>query len=331
MRFGIFSVVDHYPAELSRTTARFYGELLEQVEAAESLGFDSFWIAEHHFHEYGGIPSPPVWMAAAAQRTKRIRLGAGVVVLPFRNPLQVAEDYAMVDVLSGGRLDLGTGSGYLKHEFEGFAVVPAEKRDRFDEALDILLRAWSGERFSYEGRYHRVADVQLNVRPLQRPRPPVAIAILRNEAAAQVGKKGFPVMMIPYATTERLSELAETVGAFRDAFVSSGGNPRDARALFALHTYVSDSVAQATGEARDAMDRYVRTRLYAKQRPYELLVDRELVAFGGPEDVIRIARSYERAGLTDFLAIMNFGGLAHERVLRSMELMARHVLPAFRA
>jgi alkanesulfonate monooxygenase SsuD/methylene tetrahydromethanopterin reductase-like flavin-dependent oxidoreductase (luciferase family) len=206
MRFGIFSVVDHYPAELSRTSGQFYGELLEQVEAAEGLGFDAFWIAEHHFHEYGGVPSPPVWMAAAAQRTKRIRLGAGVVVLPFRNPLQVAEDYAMVDVLSGGRLNLGTGSG----------------------------------------------------------------------------------------------------------------------------TYVADSFEAATREAKEAMDRYVRTRLYARQRPYELLVDKQLIAFGGPEDVIRVARSYERAGLTDFLAITNFGGLAHARVLRSMELMARHVLPAFR-
>jgi len=330
MRFGVFSVVDHYPAELPRTTARFYAELLDQAQAAEELGFESFWIAEHHFHEYGGIPSPPVWMAAAAERTRRIRLGAAVVVLPFRHPLHVAEEYAMVDVLSGGRLDLGTGSGYLKHEFDGFGLDPAEKRDRFDEALDILLRAWTGERFSYTGRYHRVTDVQLNVRPLQRPRPPVAIAILRNEAAAHVGKKGFPVMMIPYATTERLVELADTVAGFRDAFAASGRDAREGRALFALHTYVADDAARAADEARDAMDRYVRTRLYARQRPYGELVDRDLIAFGGPEDVIRVARAYERAGFTDFLAIMNFGGLAHERVLRSMELMARHVLAAFR-
>jgi natural product biosynthesis luciferase-like monooxygenase protein len=331
MRFGVFSVVDHYPAELPRTTARFYAELLDQVQAAEQLGFDSFWIAEHHFHEYGGIPSPPVWLAAAAERTRRIRLGAGVVVLPFRHPLQVAEEYAMVDVLSGGRLDLGTGSGYLRHEFDGFALDPAEKRDRFDEALDVVLRAWTGDRFSYAGRYHRVTDVQLNVRPLQRPHPPVAIAVLRNEAAAQVGKKGFPVMMIPYATTERPAELAETVAGFREAYAASGHDDRQARALFALHTYVAEDAGRAEAEIREAMDRYVRTRLYARQRSYEELVARDLVAFGGPDDVLRIARAYEAAGFTDFLAIMNFGGLAHARVLRSMELMARHVLPAFRA
>lgn len=330
MRFGVFSVVDHYPAELPRTTGQFYGELLEQAEAAEALGFDSFWIAEHHFHEYGAVPAPPVWLGAAAQRTRRIRLGAAVVVLPFRNPLQVAEDYAMVDVLSGGRLNLGAGSGYLKHEFDGFGVPVEEKRDRFDEALEIVLRAWTGERFSHAGTWHTVRDVQLNVVPVQRPRPPVWLAVLRNEAAVHVGKKGFCPMMIPYATTERLSELAQTVTAFRDAFADAGGDPRAATVPFGLHAYVADSLGQATADAKGAMDRYVRTRLYARQRPYDLLVDRQLIAFGSPDDVIRVARAYEQAGLTDFLAITNFGGLEHAKVLRSMELMARHVLPAFR-
>jgi alkanesulfonate monooxygenase SsuD/methylene tetrahydromethanopterin reductase-like flavin-dependent oxidoreductase (luciferase family) len=329
MKFGIFSVVDHYPKELPRTPGQFYGELLDQVTAADTLGFDSFWIAEHHFHEYGAVPSPPVWLAAAAQRTRRIRLGAAVVVLPFRNPLQVAEDYAMVDVLSGGRLNLGAGAGYLAHEYAGFGVDVNEKRARFDEALDIVLRAWTGERFSYDGVFHRVKDVQLNVLPVQRPRPPVWIAILRNEAAVQVGKKGFSPMMIPYATTEDLGELTRTVTAFRDSFVDAGGDPKEATVPFGLHTYCSDDAARATAEGRGAMERYVRTRLYAKQRPFELLADKQLIAFGGPEDIVRVARAYERAGLTHFLAITNFGGLEHARVLRSMELMARHVLPEF--
>lgn len=329
MKFGIFAVADHYPGELPRTTARFYDELLEQVEAADAWGFDSFWVAEHHFHEYGAIPRPPVWMAAAAQRTRRIRLGAGVVVLPFDNPLRTAEDYAMVDILSHGRLDLGVGSGYLTHEYAGFGVDPADKRARFDEALDILLRAWAGERFSYAGTYHRVDEVQLNVVPIQRPRPPMWVAVLRNEAAPLVGARGFPVMMIPYVATERLEELGEVVGAFRTAFAGAGGRVEDATVPFGLHTYCAEDFAHARADAKEAMDRYVRTRLYARQRPFELLVERDLIAFGGPEDLIRIARRYESLGLTHFLAIMNFGGLDHARVLRSMERMAKHVLPAF--
>jgi alkanesulfonate monooxygenase SsuD/methylene tetrahydromethanopterin reductase-like flavin-dependent oxidoreductase (luciferase family) len=329
MKFGVFAVADHYPGELPRTVARFYDELLEQAEAADALGFDSFWVAEHHFHEYGTIPRPPVWMAAAAQRARRIRLGAAVVVLPFDNPLRTAEDYAMVDVLSGGRLNLGVGSGYLSHEYAGFGVDPADKRARFDEALDIVLRAWTGERFSYAGRFHRVDAVQLNVVPVQRPRPPVWVAVLRNEAAPLVGARGLPVMTIPYAATERIEELGDAIGAFRAAFVGAGGRAEDATVPFGLHTYCADDAAGARAEARDAMDRYVRTRLYAKQRPFDLLVEKDLVAFGGPDDLIRIARRYEGLGLTHFLAIMNFGGLDHARVLRSMERMAKHVLPAF--
>jgi alkanesulfonate monooxygenase SsuD/methylene tetrahydromethanopterin reductase-like flavin-dependent oxidoreductase (luciferase family) len=329
MKFGIFSVVDHYPHELDRTTGQFYGELLDQVQAADALGFDSFWIAEHHFHEYGAIPRPPVWMAAAAQRTTRIRLGAAVVVLPFDHPLRTAEDYAMVDVLSGGRLDLGVGSGYLRHEYDGFGLDPEEKRDRFDEALDVLLKAWSGERFSYRGKYHRVEDVQLNVVPAQRPRPPVWIAVLRAEGAAHVGRRGFPVMMIPYATTERIDELAETVSGFRAAFVGAGGRFEDATVPFGLHAYCAESFDEARAHAKEAMDRYVRTRLYAKQRAFEALVEKDLIAFGSPDDVARVARRYGDAGLTHFLAITNFGGLPHARVLRSMELMAKHVLPGF--
>jgi alkanesulfonate monooxygenase SsuD/methylene tetrahydromethanopterin reductase-like flavin-dependent oxidoreductase (luciferase family) len=329
MRFGIFSVCDHYPAELPRTSPELYGELLEQAVAAEALGFDSFWVAEHHFHEYGAIPSPPVFLAAAAQRTRRIRLGAAVVVLPFHDPLEVAEEYAMVDMLSGGRLNLGVGSGYLAHEFEGFGIPPAEKQARFDEALEVLLRAWAGERFSYEGRFVRVKDVKLNVQPVQRPRPPIWIAILRNEVAAAVGGRGFPIMMIPYATSERVAEFAQTLGVWRTAYAGSGAAGADARLPFGFHTYVSESRAPATDEARQAMERYVRTRLYARQRPFETLLANDLIAFGAPEDVIRVARRYEQCGYTDYLAIMNFGGLSQATVLRSMEMMARHVLPAF--
>jgi alkanesulfonate monooxygenase SsuD/methylene tetrahydromethanopterin reductase-like flavin-dependent oxidoreductase (luciferase family) len=113
--------------------------------------------------------------------------------------------------------------------------------------------------------------------------------------------------------------------------VGAGGRVEDATVPFGLHTYCAPSIEEARREAKEAMDRYVRTRLYARQRPFEVLVDKSLVAFGDPAHIVRVAREYEAAGLTHFLAIMNFGGLPHEKVLRSMELMAREVLPAFSA
>ncbi|MEA2624788.1 MAG: hypothetical protein QOD06_833 [Candidatus Binatota bacterium] len=329
MKFGVFSVVDHYPRELARTSAELYAELLEQAEAADELGFDSFWIAEHHFHEYGAIPRPPVWMAAAAERTKRIRLGAAVVVLPFDHPLRSAEDYAMVDVLSSGRLCLGVGSGYLKHEFDGFGLDPASKRALFEESLEILTRAWSGERFSFAGAHHRVTDVQLNVVPLQHPRPPMWIATLRADAAPRIGAMGFPVMLIPYASAETVEQMAASLRTYRDAFVSSGGRAEDATVPFGFHCHCAETTEQAREEAREPMERYVRTRLYAVQRPFETLIAEDVVAFGDPDEVVRVARLYERAGFTHFLAIANFGGLPHRQVLRSLELLAKHVLPRF--
>jgi luciferase family oxidoreductase group 1 len=327
MRLGLFSVVDHYPAELGRTTGEFYAELLEQAEAAEEWGFDSFWVAEHHFHEYGAVPRPPVLLAAAAQRTRRIRLGSGVVVLPFDHPLRVAEDYAMVDVLSGGRLNLGVGSGYLKHEYAGFGVDPEDKRARFDEALEVLLQAWTGERVSYAGRYHRVEDVRLNVRPVQQPRPPVWVATLRTDGGARAGARGFPAMFIPYASAETLPQMRDGLRNYRAAFAAAGGRSEDATAPFGFHAYCAESTAEARAEAQPFMERYVRTRLYAVQRPFETLVEQDVVAIGDPDEIVRVARRYEAAGFTHFLAIANFGGLPHKRVLRSMELMARHVLP----
>src|SRR3954471_4340932 len=165
MRLSIFSVQDHYPAA-ARSVAQLYAEVIAQAELAEALGYDTFWVAEHHFHEYGVVPNPAVMLAALAQRTKRLKLGTAISILTFHHPLTVAESYAMVDVLSGGRLVYGVGSGYLAHEFAGYAIDPAEKRDRFDENLAVVKRLLAGERVSARGHFHTIDAVQLNVQPL---------------------------------------------------------------------------------------------------------------------------------------------------------------------
>ncbi len=330
MRIGIFSVVDHYPKELPRSIERFYAELLESAVFAEELGFDSFWVAEHHFHEYGAIPSPAVWMAAAAARTRRIRLGSGVSVLPFHNPITVAEDYAMVDIMSGGRLEFGVGSGYLKHEFAGYGVTLDEKHARFDEALEIIERAWSGERFTYHGRFNRFDDVQLQLQPLQKPRPPICIATLRHEAAREVGARGYPLLTIPYAQSPGLHQLTAMTAEFREAWKAAGhGDPSKPVVGCAVHTYVG-SATEIDTHAKPAVDRYVRSRLYATSRPFDVLEEKKLIACGSPDKVINVLRDYERAGFNLFLNIMDFGGMDHRAVMKSIERLGREVLPAFR-
>jgi len=331
MRIGIFSVVDHYPKELPRGVGQNYAELLESAVLAEELGFDSFWIAEHHFHEYGAIPSPAVWMGAAAVRTRKIRLGSGVSVLPFHNPITVAEEYAMVDIMSGGRLEFGVGSGYLKHEFAGYGVATDEKHARFDEALEVIELAWRGERFSYHGRFNRIDDVQLQLQPLQKPRPPIYIATLRYEAAREVGTRGYPLLTIPYAQSPGMHQLTAMTAEFREAWKSSGhGDPSKPVVGCAVHTYVAGSAAEVETHAKPAVDRYVRTRLYATSRPFDVLEEKELIACGSPDTVIKVLRDYERAGFNLFLNIMDFGGMDHRAVMKSIERFGREVLPAFR-
>ncbi len=323
MKFGLFSVVDHYPDELDRTTDQFYHELIEQAVVADELGFDSFWLAEHHFHPYGVVPRPAILLSAIAGRTHRIRLGAAVVVLSFDDPVRVAEDYALLDRLSNGRVELGVGSGYLQHEFDGFGVPFDQKRERFDEGLDVLRKAWTGEPFSHDGVWRQAHALKLNVTPVQRPHPPLRVAILSNQAAVHVGRRGLPIMTIPYATTEEFHELSATATAYREGLAESGPESGEASIAFGLHTFCAPTREEALRIAAPAMERYVRSRLYAKQRPLQPLIDRDLVAFGSPGDLVRIAERYEEAGLTHFLAMANFGGLEHEAVLRSMELMAR--------
>src|SRR6185369_14250144 len=164
MRNSIFSVNDHHP-RLARAVPELYAQVMRQCELAESLGYDTFFCAEHHFHEYGVVPDPAVMLSALAQRTRRIRLGSAVCILTFHDPRRVAESYAMVDMMSGGRLVFGVGSGYLAHEFVGFDCEPKDKRERFNENLDLVRRLMAGETLVYDGRFSKSGKALLNVRP----------------------------------------------------------------------------------------------------------------------------------------------------------------------
>src|SRR5256712_11559515 len=137
----------------------------------EELGFASLWLTEHHFIEYGLSVSPTVLAAAAAMRTRRVRIGLAAAILPFHDPIRLAEELAMVDILSGGRPDVGIGRGNRPVEFAGYRVPQIESHERFDEALEIMLGAWTNERFAYQGRHFTIPEVHMIPKPLQRPHP----------------------------------------------------------------------------------------------------------------------------------------------------------------
>src|SRR5215218_743211 len=261
MRISIFSVQDHHPSR-ERTVAQLYEQVIAQAELADELGYDTFWVAEHHFHEYGVVPNPAVMLAAIAQRTRRLRLGTAISILTFHNPLTVAENYAMVDVLSNGRLVYGVGSGYLSHEFAGHGIDPAEKRERFDENLAAVKQLLGGERVSAVGRFHSIDAVQLNVTPIQK-HVPIYVAILRAEAAYHIGRQGHDLLCVPYASLGDFDEIAGLLSEFRRGREESGKPADENSCAVTLHAHVAETDAQARADAETAFNLYVDTRLYA--------------------------------------------------------------------
>jgi alkanesulfonate monooxygenase SsuD/methylene tetrahydromethanopterin reductase-like flavin-dependent oxidoreductase (luciferase family) len=324
MRYSILSVLDHYPGR-PRTVGEFYEQVLVQGELAEALGYEAYFVAEHHFHEYGAVPNPAVLLATMAQRTRWLRLGTAISVLTFHNPLMVAETYAMLDVLSGGRLVLGVGSGYLKHEFEGFRIDPAEKRERFDEALEVLHKALTGERFSYRGKHIQIDNVAINVTPLQRPTPPIYVAVLRREAAYHIGRKGQRIISVPYASVEGFDDIGALVAEYRKGQRDAGIAPGEDDIHIALHTHVAVDDAQAKARAADPFDLYVATRLYAKRQNYEDVMRSGLSLIGGVDTVRRKLRELEAMGVHHIQALHNFGLMPQEQVLASMKRFAELV------
>ena len=220
MELATLSVVDHYP-DRGRSAGQFYRELIDQAVLAERLGYKAAFIAEHHFHPYGVVPNPAVLLAAIAQRTERILLGPAVTILPFRDPRTVAEDYALLDQISGGRVVLGLGSGYLKHEFAGFNRDPMEKRDRFDEGMAIVKRLIAGERVSFTGRFNTLDGVELNVRPV-RQNLPIYVAALNKEAAYHIGRQGNGLLTIPYGTLNSFDEIGPLAASFERGRAEAG-------------------------------------------------------------------------------------------------------------
>ena len=182
MRFGFF---DQLPRADWQSESQRYQDILAQIELGDELGFDTAWLGELHFiPSFSCLASPLMILAAAAQRTKRIRLGTAVTLLPLHNPVKMAEDAATLDVLSDGRLEFGVGRGATPVYFAGYNVPQEESRERFEESLEIILRAWTSERLSYEGKYFRVQDVRLLLSRCRNPirrfgSPPTVLILLR--------------------------------------------------------------------------------------------------------------------------------------------------------
>ncbi len=191
MKFSIFYVIC---PEGDESEADAYQKVMEQCQAADELGYHCAWFAEHHFSKVGICPDPLLWCAALAQKTQNIRLGTAISIMPFHNPVRLAEQAAVVDLLSGGRLELGVGRGSQPKEFKAFGMKPSESRKRLVEGMEIVSRLLEGEEVTFEGEYYQCKDVQISPRPIQKPRPPIWLAGTSPETYTYAGENGFKIM-----------------------------------------------------------------------------------------------------------------------------------------
>src|SRR5881296_1028209 len=248
MKFGLNFFPSFRPSDLS--TAAYFDQVLRMCERADQLCYRSVKAVEHYFHDYGGqTPNPVVLLSAIAARTRRLRLITGAVIPAFNHPVKLAGELAMLDNVSGGRLDVGFGRAFIPKEFEVFGISMDESRARFEEGIDIITRLWTEERVSYAGKFHQFRDVHLKPRPVQKPHPPIWVASVASvESFVWAGQRGYHVMIVPYAGS--IQKVRDMVRAYRQAWREAGHPPGTEQVQSSLHCYVAETHEAAVEGAR---------------------------------------------------------------------------------
>ena len=346
MEFGLsheFECPEGYPESQSFTDA------FELVDAAEAWGLDAVWLAELHVAPGRSVLSSPLTVAGAiAARTRRIKIGTAVQILPLCHPLRLAEDTATIDQISQGRLIFGAGRSGFPRAYEAYGIPYAESRDRFAEVLEIVKRAWTEPSFSFDGHYFHFHDVHLVPRPYQQPHPPIRIAASSPETFEALGTAGYPIFV--GARTGTLSQLAPLIAAYRQAH-RAAGHPGDGEVYLRLPVYVADTRELGLGEPEASLMSFYRgfaRRLgdtvnrsgvvHAEERAESALrlesityaeVQRDKVAIGSPAMVVDRLRAIDaELGLAGVLLELNVGNaIPRPRVLNSLRLICQEVMP----
>lgn len=331
MDIGVFQLL---PRGRASTDREVVAQALWEVDFAERHGFESIWVTEHHFSGFGSIGVPSVYAAGIAQRTKRIRIGYGVAVVPLHHPLRLAEEISWVDHLSEGRAVIGVGPGFSAFEFGGFGVPVDERHSRFLEGFDIVRRALAEPNITFEGR--RLA---IRPRPYTHPHPRFYWASTSDESLRKAGAEGMPLLF----GLEPVAEIAERLQRYRAIRSEGGASPeainREIGEMYVLRRIcVADSDALALREAREPLRWQNEMRIRVHERGEAVLtvpvssdgsmydvVDKG--CFGTVQTVARRLEELRVFGLRKVIGWFHFGNMPHGSVRRSMQLMATGVIP----
>ena len=331
LRFGL-SYDFRNPPESGLAMPQLYAETLEQMVWAESLGFDQIWFTEHHFVEDGYLPSWVPVAGAVAARTERIRISQDICILPFHNPINLAEDLAVLDNLSNGRVELGVGMGYAPHEFRGFGFPVSRRLSLMEEGLAVLRRCFRGERFSFQGKRYAFSDVHIKPDYVQAGGPPLWVAAMARNGALRAAR--FDCHLLPQGPR------AEVLEPWREALSAAGRDPAGYRVGIIRGVLVTDDPERDWPRIREAE----RTRMRVYKRFFAESGQ------PGPQDTSRgawipqtwIVGDVETCveqlsafiiehGLTDFVSWAVPPGLRPHEMHASLERLGREVIPRVRA
>jgi alkanesulfonate monooxygenase SsuD/methylene tetrahydromethanopterin reductase-like flavin-dependent oxidoreductase (luciferase family) len=327
----------------ARSSQEIYSRGIELAQAAETLGYRNVWLGEHHFSTYGYLSRPLQLASYIAAKTTRLRVGTAVIVVPLHHPLLIAEEIAMLDLLSGGRCDIGLGRGYQRYEFERFGLQLDTEGKRWNESIDILLKAFEGKPFSYEGNLFKIPETSVFPRTLQKPHPPIWITAQSPYSLEAAVRRGFNVLTGGFGVSiDRLAEF----GKLFERVVAEAKPAKRPLVGVQRAIYVTKDAADAREAAEQARwnmrvtlslrNNYERVEhgnaipVPAQTEPdMDDLLDRYLI-IGTPDTCIRqIKRLKDVVGITHFNCSFWLGDMEQARVLRSMELFSQEVMPAF--
>ncbi len=375
MKFDLLYELQTPKPHDARSEWRSYKEALEQIELADRLGFDTVWAVEHHFLvEFAHSSAPEVFLAAAAQRTQRIRIGHGVVLLPskFNHPIRVAERAAALDLVSDGLLEFGTGRS-SQFEQQGFGIDPEQSRDMWQESLAIVPRMWTEDPFEFHGRFVDIPPRSIVPKPLQQPHPPIWMAATSPQSWELAARNGIGILGLTIFVS--VPQLEERVRAYRAALVNAqpvgkfindrvgaftivhaaetrqqaiDNGATDAAINYLLYAFRVLGGGAAPGDAgmrRENAAAEIKSTSYrdmiAKEYPiilkmmknectFEDLDREDMVIVGDVDECARKVERYQRAGLDHFIALMQADRIPHEKVMRSIELFGKEIIPRFR-
>jgi alkanesulfonate monooxygenase SsuD/methylene tetrahydromethanopterin reductase-like flavin-dependent oxidoreductase (luciferase family) len=349
LRFGIFDTFSHAEGEMQRA-AELYDEHLEDARAADRLGYEYFFFIEHQNAGFPCVSAPAVYLSALAMATRRLRIGAMVFQMPLHHPVRLAQDTALIDQLSHGRFDFAIGYGTRLGEFAPWDLDFKERRSRGLEAMEVVLKAWTQEKFSHEGQYWRLKDALPQPRPFQRPHPPVWVGGHSEASFDYAAANNFNLAQ--NIDVER--RASEKFAYFREAWRKHNHKGPMPQLMLVRHVHVAETDAQAREEAErwmldgligldgvkrakslrveEATPQMLETaRVYLKTaESYDFWLDEGLAFIGSPETVAReIAAQQQRVGYDILLTQHNIGNMPHALAHRSIQLFGERVIPAF--